>query len=497
MSSGEYNDFEIIDTIPSSHYELNTDIKNINLSITNVDEKINQVLIYLGLPTENVVAHIPERMKVFKNLEDIVNSIECSKDSMTYLSKFIHAITNGLFDAALNYLWDATINELRTRVSNYDVEYFYDVTIMNQEKRNKLSGEKDLDKIQDSDLLRGVKEIELINNITYNTLDHIRYMRNWASTAHPNEETITGFQIIDWLETCILNVFNLPVSDINLEIKKLLSDIKTRRFEPNELDLKSKFFESLTQKQISSLLNGVFGIYCSETSGSIAQDNINGFASALWALNNEETKEKIGFKYGNYYINGHDTKAESARQFLEVVSGQSVIPENLKVIEISNILEELNSAHYNNNNFYSEPSLARELRKYVEGDYGKLPPSLEIDYVTTVVKCFLTNGYGIAWNADTHYMNMIENFTAEQAMIALFSYLNEEIEKKLSTRLCQTKFLELLTIIDIKITNEKSKELIKFIQNFKADNLIKFKQDSNYKKQFSDLVNSVGLTKIK
>ena len=94
-------------------------------------------------------------------------------------------------------------------------------------------------------------------------------------------------------------------------------------------------------------------------------------------------------------------------------------------------------------------------------------------------------------------MNMIENFTAEQAMIALFSYLNEEIEKKLSTRLCQTKFLELLTIIDIKITNEKSKELIKFIQNFKADNLIKFKQDSNYKKQFSDLVNSVGLTKIK
>lgn len=28
-------------------------------------------------------------------------------------------------------------------------------------------------------------------------------MRNWASTAHPNQNELTGLQLIEWLETCM------------------------------------------------------------------------------------------------------------------------------------------------------------------------------------------------------------------------------------------------------------------------------------------------------
>lgn len=139
-------------------YKIISDLDNIDTSITEIDKKVNQILNHLGLPTKNVVVDVPERIVMYKNLEDVIDKIASDKTTMLYLSKFVHAITDGLFDAALNYLWDATINELRKRISNYDVEYFYDVVISEPKKRGNLSGEKDLVNIQDSDLLVGVKK---------------------------------------------------------------------------------------------------------------------------------------------------------------------------------------------------------------------------------------------------------------------------------------------------------------------------------------------------
>jgi len=35
-------------------------------------------------------------------------------------------------------------------------------------------------------------------------------MRNWASAAHPNQNQITGLQLIGWFETCTKEVIALP-----------------------------------------------------------------------------------------------------------------------------------------------------------------------------------------------------------------------------------------------------------------------------------------------
>lgn len=476
-------------TSVEKEYNIISDLNNIDTSITAIDKKVNQILNHLGLPTKNVVVDVPERIVMYKNLKDVIDKIASDKTTLLYLSKFIHAITDGLFDAALNYLWDATINELRRRVSNYDVEYFYDVVISTPDKRNKLSGEKDLVKIQDSDLLLGVKKIELINDVAYTELDHIRYMRNWTSTAHPNGEVLTGLKLLGWLEVCIKNVFNLPLSEINIEIKKLLSDIKTRRFDKNEIALKKTFLLNLNSNQSNSLLNGLFGIYVSDSVLPETTDNINEISPQLWSLADNSTKTNIGIKYGNFRINGHTDKQQRAKAFLEVVSGQSVIPDDLKSVEIANILNDLSTANKESNNFYSEPSIARELDKYVENS-DSIPTKIEKDFVITVISCFLTNGNGVAWNAEDFYTEMINNFTPNQALIGLFSYLDISIQYKLSNyRLSDSKYIELLNMLQVKITTPKAVELINFIINFKGNPKIRFLQDSNYKKQYSDFVN--------
>lgn len=58
----------------------------------------------------------------------------------------------------------------------YDIEYFYDVAVTS-DKRKRLSGVEDLVKLDDSELVKGAKEIDMISDIGYRHLDYIKYMR--------------------------------------------------------------------------------------------------------------------------------------------------------------------------------------------------------------------------------------------------------------------------------------------------------------------------------
>jgi hypothetical protein len=94
--------------------------------------------------------------------------------------------------------------------------------VKSSEKRKKLGSEDDLSRIDDSELIHGAKEIGLISEIGFQHLDYIRFMRNYASAAHPNQIVLTGLQLTSWLETCIREVISLPLSEAAIEIRKLL-----------------------------------------------------------------------------------------------------------------------------------------------------------------------------------------------------------------------------------------------------------------------------------
>ena len=65
-----------------------------------------------------------QRFRIFQNYPNIVALLTDEQRSQSlYLSKLLAAVGAGLFDAALNYLWDETIAELRRRVARYDLAY--------------------------------------------------------------------------------------------------------------------------------------------------------------------------------------------------------------------------------------------------------------------------------------------------------------------------------------------------------------------------------------
>lgn len=420
-----------------------------------------------GLPTTNVLVPVVERVKVFGNVEDVLELLphEHKRNSL-YISKFIAASGSGLFDAALNYLWDETIFELRKRVARYDLDYFFDLAVTNPDKRKKLSSEEDLSKLDDNELIRGASEIGLISDLGFRHLDFIRYMRNWASAAHPNQNQITGLQLISWFETCVREVITLPESSATAQIKSLLANVKAHQLVGSSASQVSSFFPDLTADQINNLMAGFFGLYTNEQSVPMARDNVRLLAPQLWPLVSEPTKKNFGTKYGQYLANNDATKAALAREFLDGLGAASYIPDNIRAAEIGTAVDELLSAHRGMNNFHLEPSFARRLESLI-GTHGLIPDNVAEKYIEGVTEAFLTNGHGIAWSADPIYQKLLSLMDGNQALIAALSFRKAAISSKLQFTLPQQKYRELTDIVRPKITSPQAVEIISIIDNWK------------------------------
>ena len=316
--------------------------KSIQAQLSDFEAGLAWYLEQNNLPSENILTSIDERQVTLGNLDRVIARIDGSRrNNSIYLSKFVAAVATGLFDAALNYLWDETILELRNRVAQYDLSYFYDNAGLGTEKRKKVNTVPNLVELTDSELIHGAKEIELISQIGFKHLDYVRYMRNWVSAAHPNQNEITGLQLVSWLETCIKEVITLPLSNATVEIKRLLSSIRTQTISEREAKEIATFFLELTQEQVDNLASGFFGIYTRADSLTSAQDNVRLLTPYLWTRVSEETRKGFGVKYGKFAVSNDQREKQYAREFLEHVEALQYIPANLRAAEIENAVEEL------------------------------------------------------------------------------------------------------------------------------------------------------------
>jgi len=437
-----------------------------------------------NLPSEGIFVGVPERLNVFKNLEGVIVQIDNkNKQQSLYLSKFIAGVASGLFDAALNYLWNETILQIRKRVVQYDLEYFYDNAVLG-EKRKRLKGEDDLVKVDDYELIKGSKEIGLISDLGFKHLEYINYMRNWVSAAHPNQNEITGLQLVSWLETCVKEVISLPISNITIKIKLLLTGVKSTNISESEANEIAIFFTDLTQEQVTNLVSGFFGIYTKPDSDSQTLQNINRILPLIWDRVDEDTRDSFGLKYGNFVANNYQHEKKLSREFLQLVNAESYIPDNLRSVEIETALSNLATSHRNFNNFYNEPSFANQLYRIV-GEKPKVPKIINKKYVLTLVDVFLTNGNGVASSAQSVYVELLTKLDSNQANIAVLSFTDERISSKLQHSLCANKFRKLIEIVKPIVTTPAIKDLVdkieKFtgkLENLKYDKAIKTSVDS-------------------
>ncbi|MCB0906161.1 MAG: hypothetical protein KDB63_03465 [Nocardioidaceae bacterium] len=428
-------------------------------SLTQHETAVLAQIGVIGLPTTGVLVPIEERRRLFSNLEDALSSLDAEGRARSlYLSKFVMAVAAGLFDAALNYLWDETIRELRRRVVNYDLAYFFDIAVTSPDRRKKLQGADDLPMVDDSELMRATNTMGLVSDVGYKQLELVRYMRNFASAAHPNQNELTGLQLTGFLETCIREVITLPESNVVAEVRKLLANIKSTNMTPAEAKATSTFFTDLPLAQADNLGQGLFGIYVDPTSSVQTQDNVRLLMPELWPHISVDLKRGFGVRYGRFVANHDQQQADQAREILDLVGAQSYLPESVRVSDLDAAIDTLRSAHDAMNNFYTEPGLARSLRTLVGTD--PVPVAVQKKYALTVVNVFLGRGSGIAWNADPVYRELIMGFSPAEAREALLSFREVEVAGKLQMTGPAAKYAEMLELLKPKFSDAASRELL-------------------------------------
>jgi hypothetical protein len=284
----------------------NTSSQQIETSIAAFNQPLASLLQHIGLPTENILSSIEERRRVICSLESALEVLPIEdRAKANYLSKFTVAITVGLFDGALTFLWDETIKSFGSLIDSFDLQYFYNVAESVSSKYKNLHALEDLELISAHDLLEISKRIGLINDVNFHRLQQVNYMRNHASSAHPNENEVTGMEILNMLETCLKYVITAKPDHSVIRIKQLLENIRKNIIPDEDFAVIGEDISKQPQERIDDFLLSIFGVYCDPKQEQNVKTNIEKIIPYVWNCSTEEVKYKIGSKYGWYIVEVH------------------------------------------------------------------------------------------------------------------------------------------------------------------------------------------------
>jgi len=436
----------------------------------------------LGLPIEKVLVAIPERQRVINNLPIVIAAIDIDRRHRSlYLSKFIAACGAGLFDAALNFIWDETVVSLRTKVARFDLEYFYDSVITDPTRREKLKDESDLSKIEEWELIRGCHLTGILSDIGYKHLDYIRDMRNWASAAHPNQNELTGFQLVSWLETCIREVIAKDPEGPAIEVKRFLNSIRNTNLTEADAQYINAGIEYLPSDIVKSLLRTLFGMYTGETAAVQIKANIKLIALKCWSLAPDDARHECGFRYASFAANGEISRKAAASEFLTVVSGLPYLPGDTLALEISEKITNLYNAHNAFNNFYNEPAHAKALASYISSA-GQVPDAVRKMYVKIIVMAKIGNGYGISGMAEPYYDSLIEKFGESEIKEFVQLLLDREFSSRVALRSCTQHFKNLAKYLTDRTINQISLQALQKIISSTEAQIPSLGKDSAFKR---------------
>lgn len=439
----------------------------------SVDRFSGELVLYLdhlGLPTENVLVDVAERRKVIANLPAVTEEIAPSRRSNSlYISKFIAACGVGLFDAALNYLWNETVSNIRNKVARFDLEYFYDSVVTDPKRRASLKSEDDLKKIEEWELVRGCLLTGIISEIGYKHLDYIRDMRNYASAAHPNHNSLSGLQLVTWLETCIREVLSKEPEGPVIEVRRLLVSLREETLTRDDIPPIASSLASLPDDLALSLLRTSFGMYTDTKTSPNTRANISFISPVLWASCGEDARHEIGLKHAVFSANGEVARKKLASDFLQRVEGLSYLPSDTLAVEVKAVLDGLWSAHNGYNNFHNEPAFTRALRAYVP-ETGIVPPSVETLYTKILIMCKIGNGYGVSQQAEPIYDELIGRFSDNhfKAILGLIGG-DRELQSRLQFPQCRANLRRLADEISSRTTNGILRRALRLVAESEPD----------------------------
>jgi hypothetical protein len=464
--------------------------KNIEISkpkavIATDTTKFEQYLEFLELPTDNILASYSQRQTIETNLVGFISTLdEETKRDGRYLSKFVAASSIGLFDAALNYVWNEVVINLRKKAVIYGLEFFFDAAVGGS-KREDFTSEDDLSGIKDNALINTCYKLELISEIVSTKLHHILTMRNDIGSSHPNTYSINAFELLGWLETCVTDVLNDKPSKAAIQIKSFVDNLKTTETILDSASVLSmeKPLKELSLQNTDNLLNNIFGIFVSDKSGSIIRKNIAQIAPFIWSHSSESIKYKLGIMLDGYKNNLYHEKHALGLEFFTFCDGNKYQSLEAKIISIDELSDDLLEARYGWDNFQNEPPYIRKILTYFETE-NDIPKERIEKLIKVVLICRIGKGisynHGVSPNGKILYDRFFKLLGDNNILQVLEQMHSYEVRVKIDNRFGQDNMIEILNILKENAVSERLHEIIDFLLS-KKTLLHKIHNDKDYK----------------
>ena len=155
---------------------------------------INALTSALGIP-RSVLASDDEIEYAWRDLPRELQEIPAELRG-ELIARMCVAVSTGLFDGAMNYIWNAAILQLRTKIRNFGLPIVAQILQNDFEEKNLLE-------LQDSRLLELCLKLNLVNEDGFFFLDQCRNVRNNFSAAHPTIGAVNDREFTTFLNRCV------------------------------------------------------------------------------------------------------------------------------------------------------------------------------------------------------------------------------------------------------------------------------------------------------
>lgn len=280
--------------------------------------------------------------------------------SFTYLDKAKRALEAGLYDAAVNYIWDLVVNDLRLKVEAYGVEILLSV----EDGLKYHDGGETLQErwrdIADYRLLSGCHRLNLVSRTAFRHLSFWLSVRNHESAAHPvdEEEEVDLNTAMSLIRDAARFVLSRERPTAGFNLKTVAENLKSRDLTDDTEEIREQL-KQLTQAQCDSALGMMVSLFVGGTPQT--KKNILLLIVDIWSRASVEAQRKVGDKYAKLSAEGEtDAKAE-VFSLLTTVDGIGLIPENLRGAMFRKASKDLIEAHFGWENFKNEIAPARQL----------------------------------------------------------------------------------------------------------------------------------------
>ena len=401
---------------------------------------INELTAALGIPRD-VLASQEEIEYAWRDLPRELREIPVDLRG-ELIARMCVAVSTGLFDGAMNYIWNAAILQLRQKIRNFGLAVVAQIQQSDFEERH-------LVELQDSRLLDLCLKLNIIDEDGFFFLDQCRDVRNNFSAAHPTMGTVNDREFTTFLNRCVRYALADSSSPKGVDIGAYISAVKGLRFNDHQCQIWIQRLTETHDAQRQMLVNMVHGVYCDPATAEPARLNALDICRGLSGNFTAAIKSDLINSHSDYVAKGFEDKHTASLQFFEKLGLLSLLNESEQHVVFSRAIDRLWNAHNGMNNFYNEPPFAERLLEVSQ--QGAIPETIQDHFVQTVVSCRIGNGYGISNAAVSYYNDIIRGFSPREVATLIRSAMSPSttIGRRVSNNgSCRRNLKAVLELID-------------------------------------------------